>query len=261
MDEGRGLTRRAGLVAAAATMLAAGAARAEGAGPIVELRQYKIFSDRRDAFTTLFEREFVDSQEALGMRLVGQFHDLDDPSRFVWIRQFDDMAQRQRALTAFYSGPIWQAHRGEANPMLEDNDNVLLLHPQASGRGFGPAAARTTPPAPAGLVIASIWRLWKEPDAGFSAAFDALRPELAVAGLPVLAAFAPERSANTFPALPVREGEKVFVWFSRVADARAYDKAAAALARRAAWTSFAAERLESRPQMLRLAPTPRSALR
>ena len=36
--------------------------------PIVELRQYTVYPERRDDLITLFDREFVESQEALGMR-------------------------------------------------------------------------------------------------------------------------------------------------------------------------------------------------
>jgi NIPSNAP protein len=230
---------------------------------VVELRQYKIVPGRRDAFIALFDREFVETQEAVGMRLVGQFRDLDDPDRFVWIRAFDGMPERERALTAFYGGPIWQAHRGEANPMLFDNDNVLLLRPAAPDLGFGPGAPRDD--RPRSLVVATIYYLWKDPAEGFADFFDVeVRPQLEAAGLPVLAELTPEPSPNTFPRLPVRQGEKVFVWFTRVVDPAAY---AAALKRLEARPGFGALRArledaqERRSQVLRLAPTSRSALR
>jgi hypothetical protein len=231
---------------------------------VVELRQYKLVPGHRDAFVALFEREFVESQEAQGMRLVGQFRDLDDPDRFVWIRAFAGMPERREGLTAFYSSPIWKAHRGEANPMMIASDNVLLLRPATPGHGFAPRAApRAAPGAeapPAGLVVATIYYLWQDPAEGFAAAFDAeLRPALEAAGLPVLAAFTPEASPNNFPALPVRQGEKVFVWFTRVADPAAYDAAMRRFRRRA--RPALDDALERAPQVLRLAPTPRSALR
>ncbi|WP_343640113.1 NIPSNAP family protein [Roseateles sp.] len=117
--------------------------------PIYELRQYKIAKGQRERFMRLFDEAFVDSQEAVGMRLYGQFADLDDQDRFVWIRGFDDMASRQRALTEFYTGPVWQARRGEANPLLVDNDNSCCCvapaarrRPHASTSHAKPAARR-----------------------------------------------------------------------------------------------------------------------
>ena len=62
--------------------------------PVLELRQYTLRPGMRDVLIELFEREFVESQEALGMTLVGQFRDLDDPNRFVWLRGFADMTTR-----------------------------------------------------------------------------------------------------------------------------------------------------------------------
>ena len=53
---------------------------------IVELRQYTLHPGQRDVLIDLFDREFVESQEALGMKIVGQFRDLDNPNRFVWLR-------------------------------------------------------------------------------------------------------------------------------------------------------------------------------
>jgi len=41
--------------------------------PIVELRQYTLHPGKRDVLIDLFDREFVESREALGMKVIGQF--------------------------------------------------------------------------------------------------------------------------------------------------------------------------------------------
>src|SRR5450755_2527702 len=97
--------------------------------PIVEFRQYTLHPGMRDTLIDLFDREFVESQEALGIRVIGQFRDLDDPERFVWLRGFRDMQARAEALGAFYGGPIWKSHREAANATMIDSDNVLVLRP------------------------------------------------------------------------------------------------------------------------------------
>src|SRR5512138_1028911 len=79
--------------------------------PIVELRQYLLHPGQRDTLIDLFDRELVETQEATGMTLIGQFRDLDDPDCFVWLRGFADMPARLRALHAFYGGPVWKKHR------------------------------------------------------------------------------------------------------------------------------------------------------
>ena len=74
--------------------------------PIVELRQYTLHPGQRDVLIDLFEREFGESQEALEMKIIGQFRDLDNPNRFVWLRGFRDMPSRAQALKDFYGGPV-----------------------------------------------------------------------------------------------------------------------------------------------------------
>src|SRR5205809_6455779 len=78
---------------------------------IVELRQYTLHPGKRNVLIDLFDREFVEPQEALGMNVIGQFRDLEHPDRFVWLRGFSDMPSRKQALTDFYGGPVWKANR------------------------------------------------------------------------------------------------------------------------------------------------------
>src|SRR5215468_6458378 len=104
--------------------------------PIVEVRQYTLHPSKRDLLIELFDREFIESQEALGIRVIGQFRDLDNPNRFVWLRGFRDMPSRAQALKDFYGGPDWKAHREAANATMIDSDNVLLLHPATPTSGF-----------------------------------------------------------------------------------------------------------------------------
>jgi hypothetical protein len=95
---------------AAAALASPAPAAPLGHTTVMEFRQYRLQPGRMDDFVALFDREFVDSQEALGMRLVGQFRDVDDPDRFVWIRAFEAMEPRAGRLGAFYGGPVWKAH-------------------------------------------------------------------------------------------------------------------------------------------------------
>src|SRR5262249_42411830 len=70
--------------------------------PVVELRQYTLVPGQRETLITLFEREFIETQEATGMIVIGQFRDLNKPDRFVWLRGFADMNSRAHQLEEFY---------------------------------------------------------------------------------------------------------------------------------------------------------------
>jgi hypothetical protein len=64
--------------------------------------------------------------------------------------------------------------------------------------------------------------------------------------------------------LPVRQSEKVFVWFTRASDPSAYEKARANLSARLSSGTLGAELenyQERQAQALRLSPTSRSLLR
>jgi NIPSNAP len=237
--------------------------------PIVELRQYTLHPGSRDVLIELFDREFVESQEAVGMAVIGQFRDLGDPNRFVWLRGFRDMPTRAQALAAFYGGPVWKAHREVANATMIDSDNVLLLRPARAESGFSLEKSDRPPvgvnEVPKGLVVATIYYFDAPAGDDFVDFFEhVLKPVLIDVGASILAYFVTDSSVNNFPALPVREGENVLVWFSRFRDQVAYERHLAALARSPRWSGEISEelarRLKGHPEVLKLLPTARSQL-
>lgn len=232
--------------------------------PVVELRRYALQPGRRDDLIELFDREFVESQEALGARIIGQFRHLDDPDAFVWLRGFPDMPSRAATLAAFYYGPVWRAHRERANATMIDSDNVRLLRPAVPMSGFAVGAIERLPvdseTHDRGLVVANIRHINPNADAAVTEAFERdFAPVLAETGASVLSYFVTETSVNTFPALPVVEGERVFVWFSLFGDIAAYDNHLVAMSR-SARTHNPVFNAKSPGDVWRLAPTARSLI-
>jgi NIPSNAP len=237
---------------------------------VVELRQYTLHPGRRDTLIELFDRELVESQEDVGMRVLGQFRDVDNPDRFVWLRSFADMTTRERGLAAFYGGPVWRAHSAAANATMIDSDNVLLLRPARPHTALWSLDDGRPPPGatvcPSSLITATLCYLPKPADrefVGFVA--DTVLPCVAAAGANVRALLETESATNTFPGLPVREGEHVVAWLSAFDSRDAHAAYLDRLAHKAEWrdrvlpelTTHLAAALEE----LRLAPTARSALR
>jgi len=103
---------------------------------VVELRQYTLHPGRRDELVSLFERALVQGQEEAGIHVLGQFEDVARPDRFVWFRGFPSMSKRREALSRFYGGPVWHAHREAANATMAEWNDVLLLRPVQPTRGF-----------------------------------------------------------------------------------------------------------------------------
>ena len=179
------------------------------------------------------------------------------------------MPSRAQALKDFYGGPVWKAHREAANATMIDSGNVLLLHPvnPTSGFSFG---NKERPPVGANearseLIVATIYYSDAPVDAAFVQFFEkTVKPAVTDSGASVLAYFVSEHSENTFPALPVREGENVFVWFARFNDPAAYERHIAALTQSPRWrdeiSKELARRLKREPEILKLSPTTRSLL-
>ena len=170
-------------------------------------------------------------------------------------------------LGEFYGGPVWKAHRDAANATMIDSDNVLLLRPTSPTSGFHLEQARRAPLGSTnerdGLWVATIYHLGKTKGADFAAFFQREhQPQLAEAGISLLASFTSETHPNTFPRLPVRDAN-VFVWFSRFPDREAYEKSSAAVAesmRQSGVGTKLAELTKGQPEVLLLSPTPRSLL-
>ena len=217
---------------------------------VIELRQYTLHPGRRDDLIALFEREFLDTQEAEGIRLIGQFHDLDAPDRFVWLRGFPDMAARKGSLERFYGGAVWARHRNAANETMIDSDDVLLLKPLTPASGFA-EGERGRPDASEAILVAGVHAMTMPDD---SAGLDAdIRRALEAAGLRSVAVLATEAAENDFPRLPVRTDGPFVVWFATAPDRLQADAALERL--------DLTDRVGQRVQTLHLGSTVRSRLR
>jgi quinol monooxygenase YgiN len=266
------LLRALGLIAAAsATGTTSADAAPSVAGDtqaVVELRQYTLHPGRRDTLIDLFEQHFIESQEQTGLRVIGQFRDLDDPDRFVWLRGFDSMPARKTALERFYGGPVWKAHREAANATMIDSDNVLLLRPAQTDARFALEShtrpARDAEAADTGLVVASIHYLrGPATPALLHLLRTRIEPQLREAGARPLASFVTETATNTFPALPVRLGESVLVLFTAFDDEAGHRRFETARTASPAWTALDAALqpcLSRASETLRLKPARRSLL-
>ena len=162
------------------------------------------------------------------MHIVGQFCDLEDPDRFVWIRGFTDMSSREAALHAFYGGPVWKEHRAVAASTMIDSDDVLLLKPAFDGAGLthppAPRPSASGAAEPAATIVATIHVLTGPPPADqirdFAAESDAV---VQAHGARPLAWYVTEPAENTFLALPVRTDVSVLVGLAAFRDEAHHD--------------------------------------
>ena len=93
---------------------------------IVEVRSYRIKPGHREEFVKLFETRAVPAQRAHGMRIIGPLLDLEDPNKFVFLRSFPSLEERDRMKTAFYEGELWKNElESIAMPLIDSYDVIL----------------------------------------------------------------------------------------------------------------------------------------
>ncbi len=195
---------------------------------VIELRNYLIRDNMTRDFIRFFEEHFLFSQREEGMHVLGQFEVVEAPSRFVWIRGFQDMGARLRGLTGFYGGPFWQARRADANAMILDSDDVHLLRPLGPGRALtgGLALEDLASEAPGavpphtGLVAADFHRAKPGALDRLVELFEQrMRPALLGEGHQLLGHFVAELTPNDYPRLPVIQDPTLLLVLSAYRDA------------------------------------------
>ena len=224
---------------------------------LVEFRNYEIVPGGIDAFVEHFEDHFLESQEELGMDIVGQFRVADDAQRFVWIRRYLEPSSRGASLGRFYTGPVWKEFGPRANELMVDHTDVHLLVPHSSASAFAASHVPHKEQRGAAIeatstVVAAFYevdeRLGLSPEvvSEMAAAVNEV-PGVVEVGRLVTAAV-----PNDFVALPVHEDANVALWL--LSDR---EQGAAAVAVAAA----VGERCDLQVRTLRLVPTTRSTLR
>ena len=219
---------------------------------VFELRNYTMQPAQRDVLIELFEREFIEAQEAFGGHVWATFRNLDDPNRFVWLRGFADLSARYAALDGFYACDTWRAHREAANATIIDSDDVLLLRPVSGTVERDPASRPPISASRPAETTICVTTYFLPPNGGedFAAFFaDGIAPHLRDTGVDRIATFASEPAENNYPRLPVRT-DTVFVAVTR-----------ARIALTPALDAEVRRRVIASTETLRLQPTARSLLR
>ena len=93
---------------------------------IVEVRSYRIKPGKRDEFIKMFETRAVPGQREYGIQIVGPLLDVENPNKFVFLRSFPSLEERERMKDAFYGGELWKNElEAIAMPMLDSYDVIL----------------------------------------------------------------------------------------------------------------------------------------
>lgn len=106
---------------------------------IVEVRSYRIKPRRRADFIKFFETISIPAHRKYGMEVLGPLLDVENPNKYVWMRSFPSLEERDRIKTEFYDGELYKKEMEPiAMPMLESYDIILCeTSPGYVNDGFG----------------------------------------------------------------------------------------------------------------------------
>lgn len=93
---------------------------------IVEVRSYRIKPGHRDEFIKLFETRAIPALRSYGMQILGPMLDVENPNKFVWLRSFPSLEERDRRKNSFYESDLWKNElEAIAMPLLDSYDVIL----------------------------------------------------------------------------------------------------------------------------------------
>ncbi|MFN2156860.1 MAG: NIPSNAP family protein [Anaerolineae bacterium] len=82
-----------------------------------ELRQYRVKPGKREEWVELMEKEIIPFQIAQGMVVIGSFVGEQEEDLYVWIRRFENEAQREALYQRVYESDYW---KNEISPRVGD---------------------------------------------------------------------------------------------------------------------------------------------
>ncbi len=76
---------------------------------LYELRQYKVRDGKMQDWLDLMEGEIIPFLVSKGMVFTASFCAEDDPTKYVWIRRFENESERERLYAAVYESDHWKS--------------------------------------------------------------------------------------------------------------------------------------------------------
>jgi quinol monooxygenase YgiN len=94
-----------------------------------EIRTEHARAGRGAELATYMDETVVPLHQELGMHVVGAFTVTDDEDAFVWIRRFEDAADREQVLDAVHRDPRCAAVIATVSALVGRAESVVRLEP------------------------------------------------------------------------------------------------------------------------------------
>jgi len=91
-----------------------------------ELRQYRARPGQRDRLAKYMEEVIIPFQVAKGMVITASFVGEQEADLYVWVRRFEDEAEREALYAAVYQSAEWKETIGPAVGEMLDRDRIAV---------------------------------------------------------------------------------------------------------------------------------------
>lgn len=93
---------------------------------IFELRQYRALPGQRENWVRFMEEVIIPFQASKGMLIVASYTAEQEDDLYVWIRRFEDEADRQRLYAAVYESDEWKNVIAPQVPGMLDRSKIVV---------------------------------------------------------------------------------------------------------------------------------------
>jgi hypothetical protein len=97
-----------------------------------ELRQYRTHPGQRENWVRYMEEVIIPFQTERGMTIVGSFVGQEEDDLYVWIRQFENDAEKDRLYQAVYQSDRWKNEIGPKIPEMLDREQIKVTRIEAT---------------------------------------------------------------------------------------------------------------------------------
>ena len=91
-----------------------------------ELRQYRTKPGQRQNWVDFMEEVIIPFQVSKGMVIAGSFVGEEEDDLYIWMRRFDDEAQREQLYEAVYGSDEWTNEIAPKVGEMLDRDKIVV---------------------------------------------------------------------------------------------------------------------------------------
>jgi hypothetical protein len=99
-----------------------------------ELREYRTLPGKRQDWVDYMEQVIIPFQVGKGMVILGSFVGQEEDDLYIWIRRFEDDAEKERLYEAVYESDQWKNEIGPKIPDMMDRSKIVVRRIEASSR-------------------------------------------------------------------------------------------------------------------------------